>query len=201
MKRRIIYPALLYCAICLFSMPLSAQLTNQHNTVFVEWGNWQPHSLNDVPRFSGFGAAGATAYIGTGVLFNVFKDVGIGITAGYWALKDLDREESVHSLVVHPVTVTVKHWLIPGNFMAAFVIYNAGVYWGVENETSPLGRKLSQAISSFGLGLGAGIDIAFTRKFGIGACFKYNYIQFPHPLGGVTDFSGPCISIAGYYYF
>jgi len=177
-----------------------AQVISQHNSISLEWGNWQPHSLNNEPKFTDFGASGATPYVGLGIIFRISDEVGLGLNVGFWALKDLNEKESVPALVIHPLTLSFKHWLIPGNRISSFVIYNAGIYWGIENETDPFGDKLKKARACVGVGLGAGFDIGLTKKFGLGAVFRYRYVRFRQEIGGVDDFSGPAIGVVGYYY-
>ena len=170
-------------------------------SVFMELGNWQPHSLNDEPRFSTFGAAGATPYVSIGGYIPVLKDLGVKLSIGYWSVRDLDEIESVHSLVLHPVHIDLKHWLVPDSRLAAYVIYGACMYWGVENETDPFGDRFRQARFGWGINLGAGFDLAIIRNFAIGMTFHYHFARFRHPLGGVDDFSGPKIAIESHFLF
>lgn len=159
-----------------------------------ELGNWQPHSLNDEPRFTTFGAAGATPFLGFGFSAPLGGDIGLRISVGYWSLRDLEKVETVHSLTLHPISLDIKYWLIPDYKLSAYVFYGGGVYWGVENETSPFGTKLYKARAGWGASLGAGFDLALTNKFGFGMAFQYNYVRFNQSLGGVEDFSGPRIT-------
>ncbi len=174
---------------------------SNHFSVCMEFGNWQPHSLNDEPRFSTFGAAGATAFLGISFLAPLGGDTGIRLGAGYWALRDLDEVESVHSLVLHPVTMDIKYWLVPDYRLSAYVIYGGGVYWGIENEKNPLGGRLRKARAGWGANLGAGFDLKISRRYGIGMDFEYHYVRFGEPLGGGDDFSGPKITAMMYYFF
>ena len=160
----------------------------------LEVGNWQPHSLNDDPRFTTFGSAGATPFYGMSFLAPLGGGIGVRISVGYWSLSDIEEVEHVHSLILHPITVDIKYWLVPNYRLSAYVLYGGGVYWGVENETSPFETKIRLARAGWGANLGAGFDLAITRKFGIGMAFQYHYVRFKEPLGGVDDFSGPRIS-------
>lgn len=159
-----------------------------------EIGNWQPHSLNDEPRFSTFGAAGATPFIGLGISAPLGRELGLRVSVGYWSLRDLEKVEGVHSLTLHPVTLDIKYWLVPDYRLSAYVLYGGGVYWGIENETSPFGPRLRKARAGWGANLGAGFDFLLTRKLGFGMAFQYHYVRFKEPLGGVDDFSGPKIT-------
>jgi len=170
-------------------------------SVFLELGNWQPHSLNDEPRFSSFGAAGATPYVSFGGYIPIFSELGLKISIGYWSVRELDEIESVHSLVLHPVHFDLKHWLVPDSRLAAYVIYGGCMYWGVENESDPFGERLQKARLGWGVNLGAGFDLALFRNFGIGMTFHYHLSRFSHPLGGVDDFSGPKIGIESHFFF
>ena len=165
-----------------------------------EIGNWQPHSLNDEPRFSTFGAAGATPYIGFAFGAPLFGGMGLRLSVGYWSLRDLEKIQSVHSLTLHPVTLDVKYWLIPDYRLSAYVVYGGGVYWGIENETQPFGKKLHKARAGWGANLGAGFDFAISRRLGLGMAFQYHYVRFKQPLGGVDDFSGPKITGMFFYF-
>jgi len=200
---RLLYRFLIVLLLILFTVQSEsrAQVISQRNSISLEWGNWQPHSLNSEPKFTDFGAAGATPYVGLGVIFRITKEIGLGLNVGFWALKDLDKKESVPALVIHPITFSFKHWLIPGNWLSAFVVYSGGIYLGVENETDPFGDRLTKARACLGLGLGAGFDVAITKKFGLGTIFRYRYVRFRQAIGGVDDFSGPAIAVVGYYYF
>ena len=160
--------------------------------VSVDVGNWQPHSLNDEPRFNTFGAAGATPSLRLGLTLPVGHGSGIELAARYWALRDLDPTDQVHSLTLIPVSLNLKHWLIPDCFLSAYVIYGASIYHGTENETAPL--KLTTSGKGWGVNLGAGIDLQLSRHFGAGFSVTYYYARFTEPIGGVDDFSGPCIS-------
>lgn len=184
-----------------FGIPkLDAQITSQHTAVYLEWGTWQPHSINSEPALLNFGANGSTPHVNTGVLIKITEEVGIGLSAGFWAVRDLEKKEDVHSLVIHPVSFTLKHWIIPGNRFSAFAVYSAGIYWGIENETVPLGAKLKQARACIGFSLGAGFDVAITKRFGLGLSVNYKYVRYNQSIGGIDDFSGPSVSIIGYYY-
>jgi hypothetical protein len=154
----------------------------------VEFGNWQPHSLNDEPQFTTFGAAGATPYYGISCGF------GLCVSLGYWSLKDLEEVETVHSLTLHPLTLDIKYWLIPDYRISAYVIYGGGICWGIENETLPFGKRLRKARAGWGGNLGAGFDFALTPHFSLGMAFQYHYVRFKDALGGVDDFSGPKIT-------
>jgi hypothetical protein len=166
----------------------------------VEVGNWQPHSLNDEPRFTTFGAAGATPFYGLSVLVPVGSDLGLRFSVGYWSLRDLEEVRHVHSLILHPVTLDIKYWLVPDYRLSAYVLYGVGMYWGVENETSPFGKRLVKARVGWGADLGAGFDLALRRNLGLGMAFQYQYVRFKEQLGGVEDFSGPRISVMIHIY-
>lgn len=155
-----------------------------------EFGNWQPHSLNDEPRFTSFGAAGATPYYGISCGLPLGSGFGLRFSLGYWSLRDLEEIETVHSLVLHPITVDIKYWLIPDYVVSAYVIYGGGVYWGVENETSPFDKRLQKARAGWGGHLGAGFDVVIIKHLALGMAFQYNFVRFGDPLGGVDDFSG-----------
>ncbi len=169
-------------------------------SIAVELGNWQPHSLNDDPRFDTFGAAGATPFWGLAFCVPVKRDLGLCLSVGYWSLKDLERIESVHSLTLHPITIDMKYWFIPDNRLSAYVSYGGGIWWGVENETSPFGPKFREARSGWGASLGAGFDLVVFRNMGLGLAFQYHYVRFQKPLGGVSDFSGPKIMGQVFYF-
>ena len=161
----------------------------------IELGSWQPHSLNDEPRFDTFGAAGATPFLGMGLSIPTVKDLTMKLSVGFWALRDLEEEINIHTLVIHPLTLDFKYWLVPDTRLSAYVSYGGGMYWGAENETLPLGEKLHQAQHGWGINMGAGFDVAFSACMGIGMSFQYHYVIFRDSLGGVKDFSGPKISI------
>ncbi|MBN1781573.1 hypothetical protein JW948_10635 [bacterium] len=163
-------------------------------TIGLELGSWQPHSLNDEPRFDTFGAAGATPYTGLALSIPAFGDLAMKIGLGYWALRDLNEVENIHKLVIHPLTLDFKYWLVPDDRLSAYVLYGGGIFWGVENETLPFGERLRTARSGWGINLGAGFDFAFSRRVGVGMTFQYHYVIFKNPLGGVDDFSGPRIT-------
>jgi hypothetical protein len=157
-------------------------------------GNWQPHNLNDEPRFSGFGAAGATPFYGFNLLLPIGGEIGLQFSAAYWSLHDLKKVESVHTLTLHPVSLDFKYWLVPDSRLSTFVLYGGSVVFGIENETSPFGKKIRQARTGWGVNLGAGFDLALSAKIGLGALFQYHFVRFKQPLGGVDDFSGPKIA-------
>ncbi|HHS12423.1 MAG TPA: hypothetical protein ENN03_01500 [bacterium] len=167
----------------------------------VEVGNWQPHSLNDEPRFNTFGAAGATPYFGVSFYIPVFQRIGLSVSSGYWSLKDVSRVESIHSLTLYPVTLCVKYWLISDDRLAAYASYGGGVYWGIENESEPFGRVWSLARGGWGIIVGAGFELGLTRWLGAGMNFEYRLTGFKEPLGGVDDFSGPKITAMFLVYF
>lgn len=166
----------------------------------LEVGNWQPHSLNDEPRFDTFGAAGATPYFGFAVSAPFIWGMGLRFSMGYWSLRDLDEIETVHSLTLHPISVEVKYWLVPDYRLSAYVIYGGGIYWGVENETQPFEKDYREAQAGWGATLGAGFDVAVTKRFGFGMTFQYHFVRFPKELGGVDDFSGPKITFSAFIY-
>ena len=159
-----------------------------------EAGNWQPHSLNDEPRFTTFGAAGATPYWALSFAAPLGWGMGLRLSVGYWSLRDLEEVETVHSLTLHPITLDIKYWLVPDYRLSAYVMYGGGVYWGIENETEPFGKRLRKARAGWGLNVGAGFDVAITKVLGLGMAFQYHYVIFERPLGGVRDFSGPKIT-------
>lgn len=165
-----------------------------------EIGNWQPHSLNDEPRFDTFGAAGATPFYGFAFSTPIVGELGIRFSLGYWSLRDLEETETVHSLTLHPICVDLKYWLVPDYRLSAFVMYGGGVYWGIENDTTPFGAKLRKARAGWGASLGAGFDLVITKKFGLGMSFQYHLVHFKEPLGGVEDFSGPKITFTAFYF-
>jgi hypothetical protein len=180
----------------LFSFFLKAgSAISESWSLSIEVGNWQPHSLNDEPRFDTFGAAGATPYSGLGLSIPLFKALSLKWNVGFWSLHDLNEVMNIHTLVLHPVTIDFKYWLVPADRLMAYVSYGGGVFWGVENETLPFGEKLQSAQSGWGLNLGAGFEFACSKRLGLGMSFQYHYVIFKHPLGGVEDFSGPKISL------
>jgi len=172
----------------------------EKNSLSLEIGNWQPNTINNEPSFDTFGKAGATPYIGLSFYMPVFRNLGLEFSAAYWSLRDVEEVEQVHSLVIHPIRVDMKYWLVPDSFISAYVIYGGGIYWGVENETNPLGPRITKARAGWGCDLGAGFDIAFTGKFGMGISCTYLYVVFKKDLAGVADFSGPKISGVFYYF-
>ncbi len=165
-----------------------------------EIGNWQPHSLNDEPRFDTFGAAGATPFYGFALSTPLAGELSIRFSLGYWSLRDLEKTETVHSLTLHPLCVDLKYWLVPDYRLSAYVMYGGGVYWGIENETTPFGARLHKARAGWGASLGAGFDLVITKKLGLGMSFQYHLVHFKEALGGVEDFSGPKITITAYYF-
>ncbi|NQT27715.1 hypothetical protein HQ585_20330 [candidate division KSB1 bacterium] len=167
----------------------------------IEIGNWQPHSLNDEPRFADFGAAGATPFVGLSIVFPLKSDLGLRLSIDYWALRDLEETEHVHSLTIHPICLDLKYWLIPDYWLSAFVMYGGGVYWGVENETDPFGDRLSKARAGWGANLGTGVDLAISRHLGIGILLQYHFVRFPEPVGGVEDYSGPKVGGELHWFF
>jgi hypothetical protein len=190
--------------LCGLSVPPAAAAPKaivQHAAFGIEIGNWQPHSLNDEPRFTDFGAAGATPFVGFSILFPLRSDLGLRISADYWALRELEETEHVHSLTIHPLCLDFKYWLIPDYWLSAFVMYGGGVYWGVENETDPFGDRLSEAQAGWGANLGAGVDLAFSRRLGIGILLQYHFVRFPEPVAGVEDYSGPKIGGEFHWFF
>lgn len=173
----------------------------QRAAIGIEIGNWQPHSLNDEPRFTDFGAAGATPFVGLSIVLPIRSDLGLRLSADYWALRDLEETEHVHSLTVHPLCLDFKYWLIPDYWLSAFVMYGGGVYWGVENETDPFGDRLSKARAGWGANLGAGVDLAITRHLGFGVLLQYHFVRFSEPVGGVEDYSGPKVGGELHWFF
>jgi hypothetical protein len=172
------------------------------NRVSIAWetGNWQPHSLNDQPDFKTFGKAGATPFFGLTFSLPFGKEYGLQASVGYWSLRDLNEVKTVHSLTVHPLLINLKYWLVPDYRLSAYVTYGGGLYWGIENETTPFGARLRKARAGLGANLGAGFDLAMSRRIGLGMTFQYHYIRFKEPLGGVNDFSGPKLGVMVFYY-
>ena len=166
-----------------------------------EIGNWQPHSLNDEPRFNTFGAAGATPYYGLTFSTPLMSELELRLSIGYWSLRDLEKTETVHSLTLHPICMDLKYRLVPDYRLSAYVMYGGGIYWGIENDTTPLNTKLHKARGGWGISLGAGFDLSITKKFGVGMSFQYHMVQFKEQLGGVDDFSGPKITLMVFYFF
>jgi len=160
-------------------------------------GNWQPHSLNDEPKFDTFGAAGATPSIRVGITIPVGLASGLELTTRFWSLHDLDEPEQIHSLSLVPFTLNLKHWLVPDYLLSAYVIYGASLVRGFENQTDPL--TLSTTAKGWGINLGAGLDLTISRSLGAGIAFTYHYVRFSKPIGGVDDFSGPNISARIYW--
>ena len=168
---------------------------SQRVSLSCEAGSWQPHTLNDEPSFTTFGAAGATPFVGVALSVPLGGGLGLRLSVGYWSLRDLEEVETVHSLTLHPVCLDVKYWLVPDYRLSAYVLYGGGVFWGVENETSPFGKRLSKARSGWGANLGAGFDLTLFRGVGLGMVFQYHYVQFKEPMGGVDNFSGPKVTL------
>ena len=183
----------------IFAQERPAEPFHERTTLTLALGNWQPHSLNDEPRFNTFGAAGATPYVSLSVSSPLSRGTSLCFSAGYWALRDLDEVESVHSLTLLPVSVDFKYRLVPETRLSAYVQYGAGFYWGIENVTAPL-ERINEAQSGLGINLGAGFDLALSNKLGLGVLFQYHYVLFGHSLGGVQDFSGPHFSGVIHYY-
>ena len=179
------------------SQPISP---SQKASVSLEIGNWQPQSLNESPVFSTFGQAGATPLYCGGLCLPLGRETGFRLSAAFWSLRDLRRVETVHSLTLHSVHADFKYWLVPDFRLSAYVLYGAGVYWGVENESSLIGKQLSKARPRMGVNLGGGVDVALSRRLGLGLVFAYHFIQFNQSLGGVEDFSGPKIGAAVYWF-
>ena len=173
---------------------------SQRASISLEIGNWQPQSLNESPAFSTFGQAGATPLFCGGLCLPLGKETGFRLSAGFWSLRDLREVETVHSLTLHSVHADFKYWLGPDFRLSAYVLYGAGVYWGVENESSLNGKQLSKARPRMGVNLGGGVDVALSRRLGLGLVFAYHFIQFNQSLGGVEDFSGPKIGAAVYWF-
>ncbi len=157
-------------------------------------GNWQPHSLNDEPVFSGFGEAGATPYYGFQIFLPAGAGTGLNISMAYWSLRDLRETEEVHTVTLHPVSLDFKYSLVPDSRFSAFVLYGGSAVFGFENETSPFGKTIKLARSGWGVNLGAGVDLAVSARAGFGLLFQYHFVRFKQPLGGVNDFSGPKIA-------
>jgi hypothetical protein len=173
---------------------LGAVSPSQKWALNIEIGNWQPHSLNDEPRFNTFGAAGATPYTGIAVSVPVARDLAVKLSLGYWSLRDLNELENIHTLVIHPLTLDFKYWLVPDYRLSAYVLYGGGLFWGAENETSPFNEKMHLTRTGWGINLGAGFDFSLHPRFGLGMMFQYHYVIFKNALGGVEDFSGPKIT-------
>jgi hypothetical protein len=200
--RRLMKPVIILMTCWLPALSSYAQERDlsQRSSITMEVGNWQPHSLNDEPRFDTFGAAGATPFFGLAFCLPLGGELGFRISVGFWSLRDLDEVETVHSLVLHPLYLDLKYWLIPNYRLSAYVTYGLGVIWGTENETEPFGERLSNARAGWGANLGAGFDLVLSKKFGVGMAFHYHYIRFTKALGGVEDFSGPKITGMFFYF-
>ena len=191
---KIVVLSLVVCAIYANHLFAQEESISKKMSISIEVGNWQPHSLNDEPSFTSFGAAGATPYYGLAFSIPFWGSTGLRLSLGYWSLRDLNEVETVHSLTIHPVTLDIKYWFIPDYKLSAYVLYGGGVYWGIENDTAPFGRKLRTARGGWGLTLGAGFDVSVYHWVGFGMAFQYHYVHFKEPLGGVDDFSGPRIT-------
>jgi hypothetical protein len=185
-----------------FVVPSRSQERNlsKRLSLAFEVGNWQPHSLNDEPRFDTFGAAGATPFYGLAFSVPLGGGLGLRMSVGYWSLRDLEKIETVHSLTLHPISVDMKYWFVPDYKLSAYIMYGGGVYWGVENETSPFGTKFRKARAGWGASLGAGFDFLILEGIGLGIAFQYHYVRFKKPLGGVADFSGPKIAVQFFFF-
>jgi hypothetical protein len=194
------FTILLAGLILIFALPLRADDVANRFSIAWETGNWQPHSLNDQPDFKTFGKAGATPFFGVILSLPFGKEYGLQASVSYWSLRDLNEVENVHSLTVHPLLINLKYWLVPDYRLSAYVTYGGGLYWGIENETSPFGDRLRKARAGLGANLGAGFDLAISRRLGLGMSFQYHYIRFKEPLGGVNDFSGPKLAVMVFYY-
>ncbi|MBN1894163.1 hypothetical protein JW906_06695 [bacterium] len=179
---------------------LAAASPSKRVSLAAQIGNWQPHSLNDAPSFETFGKAGATPFWGLAFCVPIRGHYALQASFGYWSLRDLQEVEPVHSLTLHPLCLDFKYWLIPDYRLSAFVMYGGGAYWGLENETTPLGSKLRKARAGWGVNLGAGFDLALPGRIGIGALFQYHFVRFQQSLGGIDDFSGPKVSAAFYFF-
>lgn len=185
---------------CFHQTGRAGQSPSRRVSLAVQIGNWQPHSLNDAPSFGTFGKAGATPFWGLAFCVPIGGNYAVQASLGYWSLRDLQEVEPVHSLTLHPLCLDFKYWLIPDYRLSAFVMYGGGAYWGLENETTPLGSELHKARAGWGVNLGAGFDLAFSEHFGIGALFQYHFVRFQHSLGGIDDFSGPKVSATLYFF-
>ena len=192
-----VLPVLLLAAAAAPSFPQSIS-PSQKASLSLEVGNWQPQSLNESPGFSTFGKSGATPLFCGGLCLPLGHEMGFQLSAGFWSLRDLQKVETVHSLTLHTIHADFKYWLVPDFRLSAYVLYGASVYWGTENETTLLGNRLSKARPRMGVNLGGGVDVALSRRLGLGMVFAYHFIQFKESLGGVDDFSGPKIGAAVY---
>lgn len=191
-KKRLLLAVAVFLGYASHLSAQSAPSLQQRCSLSLHIGSWQPHSLNDEPKLTTFGAAGATPSVKAAFTLPVGSGTGIEFSCGYWALRDLAEIEQVHSLTLIPFSLNLKHWLIPDYFLSAYVIYGASMYRGSENETVPF-EKTTTA-NGWGINLGAGIDMTLFSHIGTGVSFTYHYARFGSPIGGVDDFSGPCIS-------
>jgi hypothetical protein len=191
----------LFLAAGIFSQSRSQSMSpSQNASISLEIGNWQPQSLNESPVFSTFGKAGATPLYSGGLCLPLGRETGFRISAAFWSLRELRKVETVRSLTLHSMHADFKYWLVPDFRLSAYVLYGVGVYWGVENESSLLGKRLSKARPRMGVNLGGGFDVALSRRLGLGMVFAYHFIQFAESIGGVEDFSGPKIGAAVYWF-
>jgi hypothetical protein len=200
--RRLRYATHLIVFLAVYGSAVCAQSISPSRTwsLALEVGNWQPQSLNEQPVFSTFGKAGATPLFMGAVSLPLVADVGIRFAGGFWSLRNLEGAEQIHSLTLHSLNLDLKYWLVPDFRLSAYVLYGASGYWGVENEKQPFGQRIRKAKPGWGANLGAGFDIALSRRFGIGVEFEYRFIRFKEPMGGIEDFSGPKIGCTVYLF-
>ncbi len=170
-------------------------------SVVLETGNWQPQSLNEELRLSSFGECGATPRLAAGFSFPLGKEIGFRLVGGFWSLRDPDEDKDLLQPVsFHTVSADFKYWLVPDFRLSAYVLYGVSVYWGTENESRLFGSGLGSARPSWGANLGAGFDLALSRRIGTGMTFQYRLMRPREAVGGLSDFSGPDIAVALYFF-
>lgn len=166
-----------------------------------ETGNWQPQSLNEELRLSSFGECGATPRLAAGLSFPLGREIGFRLVGGFWSLRDPDEDRDLlRPLSFHSVSADFKYWLVPDFRLSAYVLYGGCVYWGTEGGTRPFGSGLRSARPSWGANLGAGFDLALSRRIGTGMTFQYRLMRPGEAVGGLSDFSGPDIALALYFF-
>lgn len=153
-------------------------------------GQWQPHATEHQKTVSLFsGSAHTTPYFSFSISESMTKTFFLKQTIGYWRQKKVSAK-GIDSVTLIPVTLAVKHRLVPDAFFMPCVTYGAGLVFGIPHSDAEFPETLSN-VMGFDIFVGTGFDIALLKSLGFHVNFSYHYVKFPSPVGDTDDFTGP----------
>ena len=172
-----------------------------HPSIGIKVGSWKPSTLDEKPTAVFEGVKGATPSHGVFFISPWLGDLALRVAASQWYQSDIQDACDAQKVRLRPVSLVLENRILGGTTLSPFVSYGILFLWAAEKPADAKEFLEDKSQFGYGVSIGAGMDLMFSKHWAIGLEFQYYYAKLPNTIGLTDDYSGPEISTRVYYTF